>query len=130
MEDKRSLPPSELEIMLAVWAGEGAMTAPEILERLGRSLTPSALHSYLRRLEEKGFLCCEKGGKANRYRALISRRDYQARESRSILDRLYGRSLKRFAAALYDGGGLGREEVAELRDYLDTLEKELGREGE
>ena len=125
----RSLPASELEIMLAVWGKEGGATAPEVLQALGRRLTPSALHSYLKRLEEKGFVCCEKEGKVNRYRALVSQKDYQARESRTILDQLYGHSLKRFAAALYDGGTLRREEVAELRDYLDELEEKLGEEG-
>ena len=64
------LPESELELMLAVWeAGEEGTTAPGILARLERPLTASALHSYLKRLEEKGFLSCGKEGKTNRYRA-------------------------------------------------------------
>ena len=130
MEAIRSLPASELEIMLAVWRKEGPATAPELLQTLGRSLTASALHSYLKRLEEKGFLRCEKAGKVNRYLPVITREEYQAWESRSILDRLYGHSLKRFAAALYDGGTLRREEVEDLRNYLDELEHEMGREGE
>ena len=47
------LPESELELMLAVWeAGEEGTTAPGILARLERPLTASALHSYLKRLEE------------------------------------------------------------------------------
>ena len=51
MKEKR-LPESELDLMLAVWAlGEDA-TAPAILEQLERPLTASALHSYLKRLEE------------------------------------------------------------------------------
>lgn len=55
------LPESELELMLAVWeAGEEGTTAPGILARLERPLTASALHSYLKRLEEKGFLSCGK----------------------------------------------------------------------
>ena len=130
MKGIRSLPPSELEVMLAVWHQEGPATTPELLQSLGRTLTASALHSYLKRLEEKGFLRCEKAGKVNRYLPQITREEYQAWESRSILDRLYGRSLKRFAAALHDGGTLRREEVEELRGYLDELEQEMGREGE
>ena len=116
--------------MLAIWQKEGPATAPELLQTLGRSLTASALHSYLKRLEEKGFLRCEKAGKVNRYLPVITREEYQAWESRTILDRLYGHSLKRFAAALYDGGTLRREEVEDLRNYLDELEHEMGREGE
>lgn len=94
------LPESELELMLAVWeAGEEGTTAPGILARLERPLTASALHSYLKRLEEKGFLSCGKEGKTNRYRARVSRAEYEQQESRTVLDRLYAGSLRRFAAA-------------------------------
>lgn len=76
------LPESELELMLAVWeAGEEGTTAPGILARLERPLTASALHSYLKRLEEKGFLSCGKEGKTNRYRARVSRRSMSSRRA-------------------------------------------------
>ena len=68
------LPESELDIMLAVWeAGEKGATAPGILEGLARPLTASALHSYLKRLEDKGFLTCRKEGRTNRYFPLRGR---------------------------------------------------------
>lgn len=118
----RRLPESELDIMLAVWdGGEEGVTAPEIGDVLARPLTASALHSYLKRLEEKGFLSCAKQGKVNRYTALVSKEDYQARESKSVLDKLYSSSLKRFTAALYDGGALSRADLDELREFLDDL---------
>ena len=98
------LPESELELMLAVWeAGEEGTTAPGILARLERPLTASALHSYLKRLEEKGFLSCGKEGKTNRYRARVSRAEYEQQESRTVLT---------------------EEEVRELEEYLRTLRRE------
>lgn len=121
--ESRRLPESELDIMLAVWnGGEGGTTAPEITAALERPLTASALHSYLKRLEEKGFLTCIKQGKVNRYTALVSKEDYQAREGRSVLEKLYGSSLRRFTAALYDGGALSQQDLDELREFLDDLE--------
>ena len=118
------LPESELDIMLVVWAlGEGA-TAPAILEALERPLTASALHSYLKRLEEKGYLSCEKEGKTNRYAPLVSREAYQRSEGRSILAKLYGGSLSRFAAALYDGEPVDQGELQALQDLLDALREE------
>ena len=121
MNEYKRLPESELDIMLAVWAEGGPATAPRILERLRRPLTASALHSYLKRLEEKGYLECGKQGKTNSYRALVSREEYERKEGRSVLEKLYEGSLKRFAASLYDGGALTAEDVAELRDFLDKL---------
>lgn len=120
--ETRRLPESELDIMLVVWtAGETGTTAPEIQEFLSRTLTASALHSYLKRLEEKGFLSCVKEGKVNRYTALVSKEEYQAREGRSVLQKLYGSSLRRFTAALYDGGALSQADLDELREFLDGL---------
>ena len=118
------LPESELDIMLVIWSKGGGVTAPAILEALERPLTASALHSYLKRLEEKGFLSCEKVGKTNLYRPLVSREDYQRQEGQNLLGKLYAGSLKRFAAALYDGGALSKEDVEELRSYLSTLGEE------
>jgi predicted transcriptional regulator len=123
MDERRRLPESELEIMLAVWNGEGEVSAPQIMEAMERPLTASALHSYLKRLEEKGFLSCRKEGRTNWYAPLVSRVSYQEQEGKNVLDKLYAGSLKRFAAALYDGGALNRADVDELRAYLDELEK-------
>ena len=56
MEAIHRLPESELDIMLVIWDLGGQAAAPDILEALERPLTASALHSYLKRLEEKGYL--------------------------------------------------------------------------
>ncbi len=118
------LPESELELMLAVWEAGEEGPRPRYLGAAGAALTASALHSYLKRLEEKGFLSCGKEGKTNRYRARVSRAEYEQQESRTVLDRLYAGSLRRFAAALHDGGSLTEEEVRELEEYLRTLRRE------
>jgi len=123
MKEKIRLPESEEDIMLAVWRAGGPVTAPEISGRLGRDLTASALHSYLKRLEEKGYLSCDKRGKVNVYTPLVAEADYRRAEGRSVLERLYGGSLKTFAAALWDGGRLDQAAVSELRAYLDELEE-------
>lgn len=125
MKERKNLPEAELDIMLVIWyeekkEGEG-VTAPRILEKLERPLTASALHSYLKRLEERGYLRCEKVGRVNRYVPLISEEDYQRQESGGILERLYGGSLKAFTAALWDGGELSLGDLDEMRDFLDEL---------
>lgn len=125
MKERKNLPEAELDIMLVIWyeekkEGEG-VTAPRILEKLERPLTASALHSYLRRLEERGYLRCEKAGRVNRYVPLISEEEYQRQESGGILERLYGGSLKAFTAALWDGGELSLGDLDEMRDFLDEL---------
>lgn len=123
MSQLSRLPESELDIMLAVWSLGGDASAPSIGASLGRDLTASALHSYLKRLEDKGFLRRRKEGKVNVYTALVSESEYQSAESGSVLDKLYNGSLKNFAAALWDGGKLSQDDVSELRSYLEELER-------
>jgi len=120
-QELRQLPESELDVMLAVWKLDGEAAAPQIGEALGRELTTSALHSYLKRLEEKGFLSRRKQGKVNVYTALVSEDDYRREQGGAVLDKLYGGSLKTFTAALWDGGSLSLSEVDELRSFLDEL---------
>ena len=122
MGEHKNLPESELDIMLAVWRSREAATAPAILAALERPLTASALHSYLTRLEEKGFLRCEKAGRVNCYTPLVTEEAYRRQAGGAVLEKLYEGSLKTFAAALWDGGRLSQSEVAELREYLDALE--------
>ena len=120
MKDHPRLPESELDIMLVIWDLGDQAAAPAILERLERPLTASALHSYLKRLEDKGYLTCTKEGKTNRYTPLVSREDYLAFDSRMVLSRLYGSSPRNFVAALAKGG-LNQKDLEDLRNLLDEL---------
>lgn len=126
MKGNKNLPDSELDIMLAIWRSGGSVAAPALLEALERPLTASALHSYLKRLEEKGYLRCEKEGRVNCYTPLISEEAYRRQAGGAVLEKLYDGSLKTFAAALWDGGRLSEADVDELRAYLDELGGEKG----
>jgi len=76
----------------------------------------------MNRLVDKAFLACEKRGRSNFYHALVSETRYKEEESRSFLDRLYGNSFTGLVAALYNGKTIGKEDFAELREFLDELE--------
>ena len=102
----------------------GRHFCPAILEGLQRELTASALHSYLKRLTDKGFLLCTKQGKVNTYLPLISRESYRRCEGETVLKKLYNNSLSHFAAALYDGKKIKKEELEELQSLLDRLSGE------
>ena len=120
----KKLGDAELEIMLTVWAAEEPVTSGYVSDALKgrRDWVLPAVVTSLNRLTEKGFLRCEKQGRANFYSPLISERDYKAAESRGILTRLFGGSVSGLAAALYDGKAMGEKEICELRAFLDELE--------
>lgn len=63
-----------------------------------------------------------KQGKMNLYTPLISQEEYQQSESKSVLEKLYGNSLKKFVASLYQGKKMNQDDIKELHDFLEELE--------
>ena len=58
----------------------------------------------------------------NLYTPLISQEEYQQSESKSVLENLYGNSLKKFVASLYQGKKMNQDDIKELHDFLQELE--------
>ena len=115
---------AELEIMLHVWSAGEPVPSTYVHQRLqgSRGWSLPAVLTAMGRLVEKGFLACEKRGRGNWYRPLISERDYKAAEGRGLIDRLYGSSFTGMVASLYDGQAIGDSDLEQLRKYLDELE--------
>ena len=59
----------------------------------------------------------------NVYRPAVTKQEYLAFESRSVLDRLYGSSVKRFVAALYQDKKVGDKPLGELEEFLEELKR-------
>ena len=125
-QELRRLGDAELEIMQAVWrAGEPVQASAiqrELRER--RPWPLPAVLTALNRLGGKGFLTCRKQGRGNWYAPAVSQEEYREFESRGFLRRLYGNSFPALVAALYRGRAIGKEELADLRRFLDQLERE------
>lgn len=70
----------------------------------------------------QNFVEVTRQGKMNLYTPLVSQADYQAHESRSVLEKLYGNSLKKFVTSLYQGKKISSEEIQDLSDFLKELD--------
>ena len=118
------LPESELDIMLVLWNNTPLMNRMEIEKVINtkKSLAPTTILSLLARLEAKNFVKVTKQGKMKLYTPLVSQSDYQAHESQSVLEKLYGNSLKKFVTSLYQGKKVSPEEIQDLSDFLKELE--------
>ena len=102
--------------MRAVWrlpAPTGAIRAR--LEK-ERPWNLSALQTLLARLTERGFLSAGKEGRQNVYTPLVSEGEYVAFENAPFLE---GKGLPGLVTALYDSQSISREDLAELRAFLD-----------
>lgn len=117
------LPDAELDVMLALWNGHPDMSRMEIetFIKQKKELAPTTILSMLSRLEKKDFVSVKKDGKTNLYSPLISQEEYQQQESKGILKKLYGNSLKNFVTALYQGDGISRDELQKLESFLQEL---------
>lgn len=122
----KRLPDSELDIMLIVWRARKPISASYILERIRkkRRWALSSLMTVLSRLVNKGFLTCEKQGWNNVYSAAIEEAQYKEKEGKSILEKLYGNSFKNLVTALYNGKAIDKDDIEELRFFLDQIEEE------
>ena len=120
----RRLPDSELEVMQVIWDLEPPAERADIeaaLAERGRSMAQTTLLTLLSRLADKGFIKIEKDGRRRVYLPLADRGEYQAQQSRSFVDKVFGGSISAFASALCDSG-LTREEIDELRRLLERDE--------
>ena len=122
----KRLPDSELDIMLIIWDAGKPVNRSYIEGKINekKNLASTTILSLLSRLTEKGFVHCEKEGKNNIYSPLVKEDDYIQNEGKSILEKLYGNSLKNFVAALYDGKKVNDNELEELRKFLDKTQEE------
>lgn len=117
---------AELEIMLIIWKAGTPVNSSYVLERLQsqRKWALATLMTVLARLTEKGFLVCEKQGRNNLYYAVIGEDEYKEKEGKSILEKLYGNSFKNLVTSLYNGKAIDEDDLAELRRFLDQIERE------
>lgn len=116
----RKLPEAELAVMQALWSQSGPVRRAELEKVLQTShpMAPTTLLTLLSRLAEKKFVEIRKEGRGAVYLPLVSRQDYTASCTGSLLETLCGGSLPAFAAALCDCG-LSPQELEELRRLLE-----------
>ncbi|MDD2955630.1 MAG: BlaI/MecI/CopY family transcriptional regulator [Oscillospiraceae bacterium] len=122
------LPNTELEIMMVLWEAGKPVPRAYIDEQLkGRqNWASTTVLNFLSRLADKGFVLSEQQGRArvNLYSALISRDEYLAQESRSVLGRLCGASVNDLILHLYDSRNIDDNDLDELQSYITKLRRE------
>lgn len=119
----RRLPEAELEIMLEIWKIEGPVCRTDLEKALAeKNWAAPTILTMLSRLEKKGYLSMKKVGKTNYYTALISEKDYATVEGKNMMEKFFGNSLKSFVACMTGSEGFSKEELEDLRKFLNSLE--------
>ncbi|MBM6666938.1 BlaI/MecI/CopY family transcriptional regulator [Lacrimispora saccharolytica] len=121
----QKLPESELDLMIVLWKQKNDMSRSEIEKIVNqkKTLAPTTILTLLSRLEKRGFVSVNRDGNLNKYRWLVSQEEYQQKEGKGMLEKLYGNSVKNFVAALYQGREIDDEDLKELEGFLKELNR-------
>jgi len=105
----------EQVVMDHVWT-HGPSTAESCREALAssRPMKDSTIRTVLRRLEEKGYLTHEIGGRTFIYKAADGRQNVAVRAVKGIIDRFCGGSAEQLVLGMVDNAVLDRKQLERL----------------
>ena len=115
---------AEKNIMRILWEAGTPVTSNGVMElcKKEKQWKITTVLTFLSRLIEKGMVSYEKKGKTNFYRANITAERYARLEAKKYLDMEYNGSLSSFVATLYHGENMPKEDIEQLREWLDEQE--------
>jgi BlaI family transcriptional regulator, penicillinase repressor len=112
----------EQAVMEVLWA-DSPLTASEVADRIPqeRGWSERTVKTMLGRLLTKGALIHEEDGRRYLYRPAVERADYAMRETRKLVDRLFGGRAAPLVAHLAANEGLSPQDIADLEALLKDL---------
>ena len=115
---------AEHVVMEALW-DRSPLTALEICEEVcsRRDWSLATVKTLLSRLVAKQAVATEPDGRRFLYTPLIGRADYNAAESRRLVDRLFGGRAAPLFAQLAESEALTEDDLAEMEALLRELRK-------
>lgn len=121
---KINLTEAEWNVMECLWEA-APRTGREIIDWLKerKGWSRSTTLTLLRRLEEKDAVRAENSGSVKTFYPRITRECAALQEAEHFLDRVYHGSLGMMVSAFTKKQALSKEEIQELYDILEKIEK-------
>lgn len=114
----KKLTEREEELMEILW-NKGPMFVREIIDELPEPKPHfNTVSTFVRLLENKGFVSHTKFGSSYRYEAAVSREEYSRSTLKDVVERYFGSSLKASVSALFQEENLSDDE---LRSLIETV---------
>ncbi|MBN8469049.1 BlaI/MecI/CopY family transcriptional regulator [Corallococcus exiguus] len=114
---------AELAILRVLWDG-GSRTVREVHETLQDGSGYTTVLKTMQIMTEKGLVTRDESQRAHVYSARLPRESTQQQLVADLMDRVFGGSPARLALQALSTKKTSPEELAELRQLLDSLEKE------
>lgn len=116
---------AESAVMETLWQ-RSPRTSEEVVAALSQSRQwqEATIKTLLNRLLKKGAVTVEKEGRRYLYSPALERDDWLMRESKGLLDRLFGGRVAPLVAHFSEHRKLSKKDVAELRKLIEGLDDE------
>lgn len=124
----RAVTDTELAVLRQLWR-RGSATIRELTEALypdGGASSHATVQKLLERLAAKGCVSRRKDGRANVYSAEVRRRDLIGRRLQEVADTFCDGALSPLLTHLVHSSELTVDDVAALRQLVDTLDSQTG----
>jgi len=115
---------AESKVLEVFWHADRALSAEDVVAAMhnDREWSAGTIRTFLTRLVKKKALGAEPDGRRYLYRALIPREDYVHKQSRDLIDRLFGGRIAPFITQFSERQRLSREEIEELKQLIERLD--------
>lgn len=120
-----ALSDGEWKVMNALWK-----QPPKTIMQLTKELKEetdwgkNVIITMLNRLEAKGAVTHEDGGRAKQFYPAVDREDTVQEETKGFLERVYEGSVTMMVDAMVNSGSLSKSDIEELYDILQKAEEE------
>lgn len=124
MRDRRPLSKGELQVARILWE-LGRATVRQVHDALpaDRKIDFTTVQTYLRRLEAKGYARARLTGRTRVYAPKVQPRTVIRETLDDLINRLFGGETLPLMRHLIEDRGISDDELTELRELLDRLEK-------
>ena len=119
---------SEWLVLRCLWK-QSPMEIKDIVAMLQKETGWNAnmVRTLVVRLQDKGVIAAEKGGRYYRYYPVAEERQCIQEETQSFLNRVFEGSPAKMMAALTGGGQICDKEITEIQRLLDELKERGGK---
>jgi BlaI family transcriptional regulator, penicillinase repressor len=116
---------AESLVMEALWQRH-PLSAEEVIAALAdaQSWQEATVKTLLNRLLNKGAIRASKEGRRYLYAPVLKREEWLTRESKGLLDRLFGGRVAPLVAHFSEQRKLSKKDIAELRRLIEELDRD------
>jgi BlaI family transcriptional regulator, penicillinase repressor len=120
----KELTKAEEEIMQVLWELERAVVW-DVIEKLPEPKPAyNTVSTFIRILEQKGFIGHEPFGKTHEYFPVVSKENYRAKEANKLVNNYFEGSLKELVSFFVQDQSLDLKDANEIIQMLQSAQKQ------